>query len=218
MGVTSHASGRARFAQTACSLYPRAIVPAARPYRASGSLLAPPTGRGLPSRKATRAGYSADAARRRCSTARHSSPIPTVSIRRLIVEPDGIRWGRRRVDFQLAGSHAQETGRSWRAAQSMVSTSTQPGIWTYFWLKSRATSRTARYNTGQSSRSMAHLLYRRCQGSCECAKTRTPFISGPCGTFEECWSGGGLSPRPLAGGLAEQLAEGWSFPQVVEKQ
>src|SRR5271167_3483262 len=40
----------------------------------------------------------------------------------------------------------------------MVTIKTQPGICTYFCEKPRATSRTVRYNNGQSSRSMAHLL------------------------------------------------------------
>src|SRR3954452_8627647 len=101
--------------------------------------------------------------RSRSSTARQSKPSATPSRRRVIVDDEGSRAGRKEVLVQLPGAQAQEIGRSCKAAHSMVTTNTQPGICTYFWEKSRAVAQTVRYNKRQSSRSMACLLSNRPQ-------------------------------------------------------
>src|SRR5215468_1792550 len=98
------------------------------------------------------------AARSFSCTARHNKPTATLSTRRLIVAAEGKHGGRSLVVDQFCCWQAQLTGRSCKAAQSIVATMTQLGICLYFWRTCVPTSATIGYNTVQSSRSMAHLL------------------------------------------------------------
>src|SRR5262249_41579543 len=129
---------------------------APRPQAASGSLLTPETGRGLPSSTDSRP--RAPRSRRCCSSWRRKAPTAKPSTRR----PRVVRWGRRGgrslVVDQFWGRQAQARGRSCRAAQRRTATRTQGWKETYFWWKRLATARRAWYNGGQSSRSMADLL------------------------------------------------------------
>jgi len=86
-------------------------------------------------------------------------------LRRLTVGWLGSVAGRRRVVDQCRSWQAPLTGRSCRAAQSRTAATAQGWKWTYFCRKARAASWSSRYSSGQSSRSMAHLLYLGCQGS-----------------------------------------------------
>jgi hypothetical protein len=128
------------------------MPPTLCPRLASGSLLAPPTGNGLTSRKATSRGEPPLFQGVQEQAGAHGVQAATEgSAGRQSARPS-------RVVDQLTSWQAQDSGRSCKLAHSKTATRAHGCSVTYFWRKSLAVCCSKRYNKGQSSRSMTYLL------------------------------------------------------------
>ena len=124
MGATPQAAIEPSLPTTACSLYPLALQPAARPYPACRSFEQPPIGRGLPSIIQYRGLFPRGASSERsiscsiCWTSALRSGLDMVL--------DNGNFRRRSCSGQFRRSHAQDTGRPQNGHSQTVTMSSAP--------------------------------------------------------------------------------------------